>query len=921
MAADLEFRIGAELSEIKGALAGLQRDLSNVGQAANKAGGSNAFQGLERSSGSALASVGRMVAGLLSVAAVLKTIAAADAIDTLNARLKLVTSSTEEFVRAQEALFQLSQRTRTSLAETTELYSKIAGATKEAGVGQETLLQVVETINQAVQLSGASAQAAEAALMQLGQGLASGTLRGEELNSILEQTPALADAIAKGMGITRGELRKYGEDGKITAEQVVNALQAQREEVAKSFAELPLTVGQAVTQLANAGQRLLGAFNEASGATAGLASVISDLADFLSSDAVIGAVIEFGAVWSNTFGLILDDAREAVRIMSDATGDIGQYAGDIVGFIGRAFLELPLNIRTVLQIITVEAAAAFDRIVARARFVREAFNAIFTSDTIEAAEKRFNDRLSVINQAARETTDAALNEREQALAQAKRARIEAEARRKSGQQASNRTGRGTFKATPGADKGQAKAAEQLRKAELDAQDKLAEDSAQRQLRTLEQQFDDSLVAAAAYFQRREEIELASIDRAIASERQRAAAGGAERVKALAEIELLERRKTDVQLQAARDRANFLREIDKQLEAARIQELENKGQTAEAARLRLEAQYADLLKRLEAEGNAAGVNLIKGLINTGAAKAQFDQLKAEFDRVVTELQARTQAISDQQITGGLAPDTAQQQTSTARAEAIAQLDVLNQKMQELAASTNDPAIVQGAQNVAAALRQMAIDSATGVDAAVINLRASLQNMQEGFAQAATGAGVDALTGLFTDLASGTKSAGDALKDFVVGFVQSMAQIAARALATYLVLQLLDAIYPGMGKMVAAGSGAVSAGVKHTGGMVGSGMTRNVNPMLFAGAPRYHSGGMVGLKPDERPAILQTGEEVLSRTDPRNQANGGGAGGGNGTRIINVIDPSLVSDYMSSSAGEKTVLNILQRNSGAVRQVLT
>lgn len=916
MAADLEFRIGAELSEIKGALAGLQRDLGNVGQAANKAGGSNAFQGLERSSGSALASVGRLVAGLLSVAAVLKTIAAADAIDTLNARLKLVTSSTEEFVRAQEALFQLSQRTRTSLAETTELYAKIAGATKEAGVGQETLLQVVETINQAVQLSGASAQAAEAALTQLGQGLASGTLRGEELNSILEQTPGLADAIAKGMGITRGELRKYGEDGKITAEQVINALQAQREEVANSFAELPLTVGQAVTQLSNAGQRLLGAFNEASGATAGLAGLISDLTDFLSSDAVIGAVIEFGSLWSNTFGLILDDAREALRIMSDATGDIGKYAGDIVGFIGRAFRELPLNIRTALQIITVQAAAAFDRIVAGARFVREAFTAIFTSDTIEAAEKRFNDRLAVINQAARETTDDALNEREQALNQAKRARADAEARRKAGQQVSNRTGRGTFRQTT--NDSQAKAAATLRKAELDALDKLTEDSAQRQLRTLEQQFDDSLIAATAYFQRRQEIELASIERAIASERQRAAAGGAERVKALAEIELLERRKTDVQLQAARDRATFLREIDKQLESARIQDLENKGQTAEAARLRLEAQYADLLKRLEAEGNAAGVNLIKGLINTGAAKAQFDQLKAEFDRVVAELQNRTQAISDQQQAGGLPNDTAQQQTSTARAEAIAQLDVLNQKMQELAASTNDPAIVQGAQNVAAALRQMAIDSATGVDAAVINLRASLQNMQEGFAQAATGAGVDALTGLFTDLASGTKTAGDALKDFVVGFVQSMAQIAARALATYMVLQLLNAVFPGAGNLVAA-SGSVAAGVKHTGGMVGSGMTRTVNPMLFAGAPRYHSGGMVGLKPDERPAILQTGEEVLSRTDPRNQANSGGAGG-SGTRIINVIDPSLVSDYMSSSAGEKTVLNILQRNSGAVRQVL-
>ena len=127
---------------------------------------------------------------------------------------------------------------------------------------------------------------------------------------------------------------------------------------------------------------------------------------------------------------------------------------------------------------------------------------------------------------------------------------------------------------------------------------------------------------------------------------------------------------------------------------------------------------------------------------------------------------------------------------------------------------------------------------------------------------------------------------------------------------------ELVFPGAGKMAAA---SMSANGKHTGGMVGPGTHRKVDPLLFAGAPRYHSGGMVGLKPDERPAILQTGEEVLARNDPRNAANGGAAGGA-GTRIINVIDPAMVSDYMASSAGEKTILNVLQRNPGAVRQVL-
>lgn len=916
MAADLEFRIGAELTEIKGALASLQRDLQSVGQAAEKAGNDRGFQKLESSARSAVGAVGRLVAGFVTLAAVIKTISAADELNSLNARLKLVTNSTDELTRAQVALFELSQRTRSSLGETVDLYTKIANATKEAGVGQETLLQVVETVNQAVQLSGAGAQAAQAALTQLGQGLASGTLRGDELNSVLEQTPALADAIAKGMGITRGELRKYGEEGKITAEQVINALQAQREEVARQFGELPITVGQSITMLRNAGLQIVGAFDGASSATAGLAEVIRNLAEFLSSDQVIGAVIEFSAAWSRAFANFVEDAKEAARIFGEATQDITGSGEDVIDILGRAFRELPVNIRTSIQIVTVQAAALFDRLVSYAQFVKDNFKAIFTDDTQDASYARFKQRNEAIAGALRSSVEQAFVERDAALNEARKAREEALKRREQGRQNTGANGRGTFTSRPSdADE---RAAAQLAKARLDAEEKLLDDASKRQLRILEQQFDDAQLAAEGYYRKREELELAAIDRSIAIERQRAQAGGVDQVKALAEIELLERRKTDIQTQAARDRANFLRRIETELEQARITDLTNSGQGVEAAKLRLEAQYRDLIKRLQAEGNTEGVKLIQNLINSGVAKAQFDEIKGQFDRVVADMRARQQQIADQVSTGDLAPGVASAEQSAARQRAIAELQALNEQLQEVARNTNNPEIIRGAEEATNAIRRIAIDSLTGIDAAIADLRGQLQKLQDNFAQAATGAGVDAITGLFTDLASGTKSAKEALADFVRGFVQSMAQIAARALATYIVLQTLDAVYPGLGKAV-AGTMAVGANVQHSGGMVGTGPRRMVNPLMFAGAPRYHSGGMVGLKPDERPAILQTGEEVLSRGDPRNQANGGG-GGGNGTRIINVIDPSLVSDYLASSAGEKTVLNVLQRNPGAVRQVL-
>ncbi len=916
MAADLEFRIGAELTEIKGALASLQRDLGNVGRAAQQAGGDNAFRGLENSARGALGAVGRLVAGFATLAGAIKAISTADELNTLNARLRIVTRSTEEYTRAQVALFELSQRSRASLIDTVDLYQRIALSTKNADVGQETLLQVTETINQAVALANSGAESARAALVQLGQGLGAGTLRGEELNSVLEQTPVLADAIAEGMGITRERLKEYGEQGKITSQQVIDALVKQRDVVAKQFAELPLTVGQSITQLRNAGLALLGAFDTASGATGGLAKTIGDFATFLSSDAVQGAIVEFGVIARQYFELAAEAAEGAFDAVVAALGllgealdatigqlntfaneftdsifDLPETAGEAIDLIVRAFRELPANIRASIQIVTVQAAALFDRLVSYAQFVKDNFKAIFTDDTQDAAYKRFQQRNAAITGALRSSVDQAFVDRDAALAEARQAREEAQRRREQGRRNTGANGRGTF-STRQSD-ADARAAAQATKARLDAEEKLAEDASRRQLRNLEQQFDDSQIAADAYYRRREELELAAVDRAIAIERDRAKAGGTEQIKALAEIELLERRKGDIQAQATRDRANFQRNIERQLDQARIAELQASGDPVAAARAQAEAQYRDLLTRLESEGDVAGVALIKGLINNVVADAELDQLRNKISTALSDLRG-TESLIAAQVDAGLLPAIqGEEQLQELRAQGIAQLQQYLVALQAIAAAQSanggivDPRVVD-------AIRQVNTEIARATAA-----QKTLQNQVQN-------AGQNALEGFFTDLATGARSFGDAVRAAALAFIQSLARMAAEALAKKAILSLIP------------GGGGFLAGVLHSGGMVGGGARRAVNPLLFAGAPRYHSGGMVGLKPDERPAILQTGEEVLSRTDPRNAANGGG--GGNGTRIINVIDPSMVSDYLASSAGEKTILNVLQRNPGAVRQVL-
>ncbi len=206
-------------------------------------------------------------------------ISTADQYSELAGRLRLVTESEAELAEIEERLFDLSQESRVGYGQTVDLYTRLARSTRDLKLSQEDLLEVTEAINKSLIISGASAEAADAALIQLGQGLASGTLRGEELNSVLEQAPRLAEALARGMGVTIGELRALGKEGKITAEKVVQALRAQAGAINDEFTRMPKTVGQAMTVLDNSIGRLISGTDRAGGVTGILAEKISDLAE------------------------------------------------------------------------------------------------------------------------------------------------------------------------------------------------------------------------------------------------------------------------------------------------------------------------------------------------------------------------------------------------------------------------------------------------------------------------------------------------------------------------------------------------------------------------------------------------------------------------------------------------------------------
>lgn len=328
-------------------------------------------------------SLGGLAGAFAGAISVNEFIQAADAVTNLQNRLALATGSAKAAGEAYAELFRIAQQSRTGFLALGDTFASISTAAGDLGVSQQRLLKVTEAIGNAVTVSGSSAQAAQAALMQLGQGLASGTLRGEELNSVMEQTPRLAKAIADGMGIARGELRELGAQGAITAKQVIEALESQAATLAKEVGGATMTVGQAFTQLKNSATVAVGDFDKASGATNTLASAMSGLAK--SIDGLGRTVREHEEVFRVLGGTIVG-AGSAVAVLGVASA-LGKI-GAAIGAVGIALAANP----AVLALLGLGAAVGGGLAIASAynkteRGTREAIAAL------EEANKRSEEAL------------------------------------------------------------------------------------------------------------------------------------------------------------------------------------------------------------------------------------------------------------------------------------------------------------------------------------------------------------------------------------------------------------------------------------------------------------------------------------------------------------------------------------------------
>ena len=253
----------------------------------NAAGGVNGLNSSMSSLRSTAADLAGPLLAMFGGATLTKSIYdAAEAYSSLTNRMRLVTETANELSTAQSAVFQIAQSAYQPLTATGELYQRIATNQRELKLSSEGVAGIVGTISKTLAISGASAASSSAALVQLGQAFASGTLRGEELNSVMEQAPALAQAIAAGMGKTVGELRALGAAGLLTAEAVVQALQKQEAAVDALFNKTAVTIGNSMTAFGNSFTQMVGKLDQASGASqviAGNVLSVSRAVDTLTS--------------------------------------------------------------------------------------------------------------------------------------------------------------------------------------------------------------------------------------------------------------------------------------------------------------------------------------------------------------------------------------------------------------------------------------------------------------------------------------------------------------------------------------------------------------------------------------------------------------------------------------------------------------
>ncbi|MFN1268446.1 tape measure protein [Pseudomonas lundensis] len=241
-------------------------------------------------------SVSNYASVMVGALAVGNLIRQADAWNSINARLKLATSSAEEFATTQKALFDISQRTTTAFADNANLYTRTSQSLKDYGYSSKDAVKFTEAMATSFQLSGTSAEEVTSVTTQLSQALAKGILRGQDFQSVNQSGGRAMIALAASMGVTRSSLAGLAAEGKLTTDVIVPGLIGQLTKLREEYKQMPSTVSGSMTVLDNAFQAWVGGADATTGSTQTLSKAIVFVAD--NMDGLSATVMTVGAAYA-----------------------------------------------------------------------------------------------------------------------------------------------------------------------------------------------------------------------------------------------------------------------------------------------------------------------------------------------------------------------------------------------------------------------------------------------------------------------------------------------------------------------------------------------------------------------------------------------------------------------------------------------
>lgn len=906
---DLRVRISADLADIKQGLGLLRGELAKVkAQSAQAFGASN--------SNALVGSLRRVRTEMLGLVGAYASLAGAKLLAGIADEATRVRGRIREAKGDYEAILALANETRASLAGTTDLYARLERSTRGRVKGQADLLAITKSVNQAIKLSYTGTAQGEAAVLQLGQALASGKLAGDEFRSISENAPRLMQAISDAVGRPIGELKNLAKEGKLTTDVIVQSLLSQGKVLEEEYARVPVTIGDAFTEIRNSFVDYVGKADDASGASQRFAAALQDVARNLPQ--------------------LLDPLLRAITLLIQNLDVLAVYIGTRIAL--AALPAMASAITTVIGLITAARAATLTWSVALATLggpvgialaaIAAGLSLVYqrTNDAKAAAEEHTQalaDNAALSRTSAAAALAEAQAKRIQAAATLQAARAALEERRAKAATANTRAnlivGEGRFNQTGRA---AANAGMEARRAQQDvaAAEKVYTDWGAR-LASLAVEMQMPLTApavktGAAMVSLGDSSEKAGKKAKAGAEKVKEAVRGIADANTLAQdqvkrdLDALEQQFEDGALKAA---AYFAQRTALQLQAIDLQIQQAQAEAATATSTEQQSRALTEIIKLQRDRAAIGPATAReqAKAEKEAAAATLDALRAKQADILQQLRGGTDYLASQEQLGAVGPADAERQLFELRQRSVEQLRTLRQAMIDYLATTA-PGSAQHTAAVAG-LQQLDTELA-GVEAS-----------QKTFFNTAREQGVSALTGLFNKIGEGVRSwrdLGDAVKATVVTFVQGLARMAAEALAKRIIFSLFKALPSANGN--AFGNNGMLSGFANGAAFAlpglmafanGGAFTNSIvsSPTLFT----FGGGGQFGVMGEAGPEAVMP----LSRgTDGKLGVKSQGGGGGRPQRIVIVDDVRQAEQFMRSSSMEEAVLYHLGNNPGRAKEIL-